>query len=466
MQAQEKPIGEWMLSDLAAIKKKGTIALGTFTKKETRLASTLTQLETAVILPSVQLSEDLQVSLQDINTATERLDYLYTSILNIDDLPQADKTACEGKEADVQRRYKALQKRVIQAYSMLSATPRQPAVQRTSKNRAECQPDPLKETCSPAVMLTWIMFFKAYFDSSHFELENIRVQHTVFLRNLEQDLRKKFETKLSTDANKTLPIFCPDPEDVEQSNSCMGLIIAHWKRNFPMLSKRLTIFRREQQNGEKFTDFLLDMTRMDRTADLHTMTGEEIFITLALKGCRDPHMLEKLQEIPDLKTRSQLEQKAQEIERQRQDRSSILPGSDVNALKSSYRKAQDHKMSPSAPTAKKTKTPRLPPSVNGLCLACGMSDHQIKNCPTKANESCTHCGKSGHNKKICLTLHREKQKEMTKDKPKNEDPPQVNKVNQVENMVNTLQVSENMVNTLQVSDTDPNMFEGMFEARL
>ena len=123
MQAQEKPIGEWMLSDLAALKKKGTIALGTFTKKETRLASTLTQLETAVILPSVQLSEDLQVSLQDINTATERLDYLYTSILNIDDLPQADKTACEGKEADVQRRYKALQKRVIQAYSMLSATP-------------------------------------------------------------------------------------------------------------------------------------------------------------------------------------------------------------------------------------------------------------------------------------------------------------------------------------------------------
>ena len=81
MQAQEKPIGEWMLSDLAALKKKGTIALGTFTKKETRLASTLTQLETAVILPSVQLSEDLQVSLQDINTATERLDYLYTSIL-------------------------------------------------------------------------------------------------------------------------------------------------------------------------------------------------------------------------------------------------------------------------------------------------------------------------------------------------------------------------------------------------
>ena len=69
-----------------------------------------------------------------------------------------------------------------------------------------------------------------------------------------------------------------------------------------------------------------------------------------------------------------------------------------------------------------------------------MSDHQIKNCPTKATESCTHCGKSGHNKKICLTLHREKQKEMTKDKPKNEDPPQVNKVNQVENMVNTLQV--------------------------
>ena len=42
----------------------------------------------------------------------------------------------------------------------------------------------------------------------------------------------------------------------------------------------------------------------------------------------------------------------------------------------------------------------------------------------------------------------------------------MNKVNQVENMVNTMQVSENMVNTLQVSDTDPNMFEGMFEARL
>ena len=114
-------------------------------------------------------------------------------------------------------------------------------------------------------------------------------------------------------------------------------------------------------------------------------------------------------------------------------------------------------MSPSAITTKKTRQSRLPPSVMGLCLACGMSNHQMKNCPTKAKESCTHCGKSGHNQKICLTLHREKQKEqLAKDKPKDEDSPQTNKVNHI----------DNMVNTIQVSDTDPNMFEGIFEPRL
>ena len=164
---------------------------------------------------------------------------------------------------------------------------------------------------------TWIAFFNSYFRQSQFLTDALQVQHTVFLRNLDQDLRKKMETKLLLPENASLPIFGPDPDDNSQTGSCMGLLIEHWRQNFPMLSRRLETFRLDQQEGQKYTDFLIELTRLTKTADLRTMSEDDIYIALALKDCKDPLMLEKLQEIPNLSNPNQLGQRAMEIERNR-----------------------------------------------------------------------------------------------------------------------------------------------------
>ena len=86
------------MAELPTLKSKAKIALANFTRKENGLKATLDMLEAGTILPSTNLSTDLQNTLQELNDALKVAEYLYACILNLTGLAESDKIAAEDKD--------------------------------------------------------------------------------------------------------------------------------------------------------------------------------------------------------------------------------------------------------------------------------------------------------------------------------------------------------------------------------
>lgn len=435
-------------NDLQGWKKEASIDKQRFTKKANQIKQILD-----MQLPFTEpLYNDLMKKLAELDDIYSALHGWRINILSDAGVSQPDVTKyTEDTEKD-EEKVTDLREKILKFYSAPTSptpagTPSGGASK--SKNRPELKPEALAETANPGQLESWIRAFTSYFTQSNFAVDSVDVQQSILLTNLEAGLKTKMEKK-----------FAPGMPVIGATDSCLATLSAHWNNTYPLISRRLAMFRLKQAEGEKYTTFLTRLANLESTADLQSMTAEQIYVLLALQGCQDAHMVEKLLEIPKLAHRNELETKAYEVERRYKDTNAILPGNEVNALKSSYRRQKEASMSPSdgGGSNSRGKNNRIPKALQGLCLCCGQPSHKTENCKDKDTLSCTHCGKEKHNKAACFKLHWEQQR--AEEKADSNKESTANIIETAETTVNAITAT---VSGLTVQEHDSNLFSGRFE---
>ena len=378
--------------------------------------------------------------------------YWLQSILYLPDLEAGVKTKYQQKSNEADSLMDDLRNRTMTCYSLSTKTaPPVVPEQGRSKARPELKCEQLSISYSPSQLTTWMRTFTAYFNASRFTLDTVLEQQTILLNMLDPELRDHIEPKihkLSTDT-APLPIF-------GNTNSCMAVINTHWEQKYPLLTRQLELFRMEQKPGELFSDFMARLQKAESSAATSRLDTETIFILLSLRGCNDTKLLEKLLDIsPPPTDRAVIEAKALEIERQRQNTKCIIPGSsEINAVKSDYRKKKEAAMAPSTNKDNRPKRKPLPAELVGKCLGCASSQHKTNECKVRNDQYCQGCKITRHNDQCCMkqALAREEAAKKTgatvRQVTSNDD-----------TTVNAVTTS---VSTLSVMDTNPSLFEATF----
>ena len=161
-----------------------------------------------------------------------------------------------------------------------------------------------------------------------------------------------------------------------------------------------------------------------------------------------PRCWKKLLELQPT-TKEQVEQKGYELERQQTNTKSILPSqTDVNAVKSDYRKQKEAAMSPANRSGKRNHKP-LPTDLVGKCLACASTQHSTRECKTRDKEYCSSCKTTKHNDLACL---KQAWARVNANKPDNK----------TSTSVSTLSTA---MGNLTVQDSNPSLFEGVFQTQ-
>ena len=441
----DKKITDWKLDQLEELKKECTVSKRAFTQALKAVNQSVTKVEAGELAMNALVAQSIQGHMAILESKYAVADYYLQCVVSLDNVTKDDykKYCAKSEELDIDM--STARGKAALCYSRVPSVQNTPAIQAKSKARNEFKCEPLTSSLTPAQLASWIRSFTSYFNGSHFELDSIQEQQAVLLNNLDQELRDKLEPRFATAPGAaTIPIF-------GDTGSCMAIIRSHWEQKYPLIARRLELFRTEQKPGELFTDFLLRLTKAEACADTATLNAETIYILLALRGCNDQKMLEKLLDMtPTPTNRTAIETKAYEVERQRQNTKSIIP-SELNAVKSDYRKKKEADRSPSAKPAKPAKQHArpLPAELVGMCLGCASTDHATSGCKDRDKMYCQGCKVRRHTDKCCM-----KQAWAREDAAKKPGP-----ANSTTN-VNAIQTSSTGVSTLTVLDSNPALFTG------
>lgn len=374
--------------------------------------------------------------------------------------PRDDKTIkdAQEKEKDVETKWDDVQAKVA------LITTEDPS-QAKSKNRSELQPNKLQASFTVYQHQQWESQWLQYRYFSKFDAESLEIQHSLLAANIEEDLHPILKPKFRDPSDKLIPIVAKDPT----TRTCMTVIREHWDQSFPIMTRRMKYFQTEPEAGKPFSHYLNDLTRLAKEGDGYSMTNEEVFCFLAISKCKDEKTLEKLLEIKTL-TKASLEEKVLEVEQLQRTQGAILK-TELNAMKTPYRRNQEMNMSPSQGqnkqnAARKRLRDRLPEGYKDMCLCCGDKNpgHTYDKCPHKDNVNCADHPNKGHSDKACMKKIKQKLKEAkeakeakkadneTKSTKANEDKPATK--------VNTLKTT---LNSVSIRDMDPGLFTAEFE---
>ena len=372
--------------------------------------------------------------------------------------PRDDKTIADAKEkeTDVETKWNAVQQKAATLTPEDETKPK-------SKNRPELQPNKLQASMTVYQHQQWETQWLQYRQFSKFDTEPLEIQHSLLAANIEEDLIPLLKPKFRDSNDQLIPIVSTDPA----TRTCMKVIQEHWAQSFPIVTRRIKYFQSEPEAGKPLSHFLTELTRLSRESDAGSMTTEEVFCFLAISKCKDEKTLEKLLELKTV-TKASLEEKVLECEQLQRTQGAIMK-TEINAIKTPYRRNQEMNMSPSQgqnkSEARKRLRDRMPKGYEKMCFCCGDKnpDHTYDKCPKKDEANCTDHPNKGHSDKACLKKIRQKLKEAREAreaKKENESKGSKGSDDKPATQVNTLRTT---MNTVNANTMDPGLFEAEFQ---
>ena len=456
----ETPIEDFKSAELEENSKKVTRLKTKFTNENKKVVEEGKKLQGDP--PETQRS-DYNVHMYRMSVATHKASYLILSyyievviaLQGKTDRDKEDIKESEKKQADIDEKWKIVQK----AASEIS--PEDPSKQK-SKNRPELQPTKLLTTMTVYQQQSWMSQWLQYRKFSKFDSEPLEIQHSLLIANIEDDLATQLKPKFKDTSDQLLPIV----DDNKATKTCMTAIQEHWAQTFPVVTRRVKYFQSEPEAGKLTSAWLIDLERLAKESDANSMTAQEVFCFLAMSKCKDEKILEKLLELKTV-TKATLEAKVLECEQLQRTQGAILK-SDINLIKSKYRKNQEMAMSPSQNQSQDGQNKRsawrnkyLPNGYKDMCTRCGdlNPDHTGDKCPEKESAKCSEHGK-GHSDKACLKKIRQKIRDARAEKEKKKGDTKKDEEEKPTTQVNMLRTTLNNVNSISMRDMDPSMFEG------
>lgn len=227
------------------------------------------------------------------------------------------------------------------------------------KQVSDMKPFMLSSDAEPFEMRVWIEKFQAYYEASHAEVLTLNGRKAIFKNFLTADLCVVIE------------------EDVKKATSidaCHLILEKHFLDVKPLFSRRLALFQ-IKKDKRPFKDFVADLRRRAREAELSSITTGQLLTFLAIAGCKDEKIVfAKLRELKD-PSMSDLLEKAAQFEAVLKDVE--LPSPVVQAISAD----------------------EIIAAVAASCGGCGYP-HPRERCPFR-DRPCYSCGKVGHIKNLC-----------------------------------------------------------------
>lgn len=227
------------------------------------------------------------------------------------------------------------------------------------KQVSDMKPFMLSSDAEPFEMRIWLEKFQAYYEASHAEVLTLTGRKAIFKNFLTADLCVVVE------------------EDIKKATSidaCHLILERHFLDIKPLFSRRLALFQ-IKKDKRPFKDFVADLRRRAREAELSSITPGQLLTFLAIAGCKEEKIIfTKLRELKDPSV-SDLLEKAAQFEGVMKD--VALP----------------------SPVFEPISAEAILAAVAVSCGGCGYP-HPRERCPFR-DRPCYSCGKVGHLKSLC-----------------------------------------------------------------
>ena len=232
----------------------------------------------------------------------------------------------------------------------------------------------------------WRESFEAFSTSSQLDKHPILGQHTILYQLLDDSL----ENKLRVKAKPTTPLLGKD--------GMLDLLDEIFLQMNPIHIRRVNFFSSKQDKHQKYSDFLAILDQRARAADLETLDSTKLFVHVALAGCRDNTLREKILTRQEEPTMAMINNITALYESEKATQKAFDGGqpSANNARGRSKQRGRSQSKSRSKSRASSVKRP------TGVCWRCGDENHLKPNCPKDPKSvTCKNCQRWGHVEKVC-----------------------------------------------------------------
>ncbi|CAB4045298.1 zinc knuckle [Paramuricea clavata] len=290
-----------------------------------------------------------------------------------------------------------------------AAIPRRPTEERsvqpskTYRINDSLKPSVLSKDASPVEMRHWLDSFKAYYTSNNMETFSKSERLSYFKILLDCDLKTRITSKMD------------DSTDIFGKDGCLEILERDFLCRYPLFSRRLDFFQKQQKAGQPFTDYMARLKELSKLADLEKLSVEEIFVFCALRGTTDKDLLDDFLELPE-KTLKAIEDTASLYESKLYSKAKLSAPVDTASpvlkvyppptKRQGFRGGNPKRDRPNA-NAKAPTDAKRPSSVRemrdrGLCTRCGRNNHNTSGCSYDRSVVCNNCGIKGHIAPACM----------------------------------------------------------------
>ena len=349
--------------------------------------------------PSSRGASELEEALYILKQKTDKVDELYTELLDEDD--DADRAVVYNERLDANADIRA--QYVTAVLDLIEQVGKAPVPQPAAapayagggrpKICDALKPSTLTVENTPAEYRSWLNKYKAYYTTSRMDLYTVPEQHVFMYNVLSVDL----ETQITEheDYDVQLPVFN------DAGNSMADILTGVFHHRYPLFNRRLEFFRYTQSQGQGFTNYMANLRQKGDEADLHALGVDEMYVFRFLTGVCDTKLRERFLKLdnPNLEAMKQAA-RAYEVGKLAEEAMDERPGvsrvAKVDAARST-KKSGEYK-----PEKKK-----IPPELMGKCFRCGDPSHVVSACPMERKDCiCTTCKKVGHLQIVCMQPYR------------------------------------------------------------
>jgi len=267
------------------------------------------------------------------------------------------------------------------------------------------KPDRLNQDSTPIELKQWMNDFRVFYSASMLNLASIEEQHAFFYKGLDTTLKVLLQQKIQPNT----PVF-PVQGGID---SCYEYLEEHFRKNYPLVSRRLEFFRCTQNNAP-FDTYLAKLQQKGAEADLAALTVDQLYVFKLMSGCSDVKLQERLFKIEN-PTIPLIQREAAAYELAKQCVKAVQRDSSksqvVKVSKVQTQKNRGNSKTKNNPTKNASQK-------NKACFKCGGKLHENRD-DCKANgKTCSECGKEGHfarardGSALCFALRKKSSRQM------------------------------------------------------